>query len=361
MPLNIGGTIMEKRKEKAWTQEQLAHAVGVSTAAVSKWETGATYPDITLLSPIARALNTTVDELLSYRNELSADEVGELTKKAMSIYESQGFDAGWAFCQKQMQEYPNSIPLKFQLGNLFSSFMLLKPGIDKQEMLAYYRCAADTYEEVLSSGHPNYNYMATVILVGYYSMLNELDRAEELLEGLPKAKVDPDLLYPSIYVLRGKQDEAMKLIQENIRRYVPRISQLLSVLCAHYREHGKADEAYAVAKINYGMTKLFGIREEVAYPDLIKILASQGSVQSALDYFEAYVQSVLELSYDYSGNPVFNRLDEEPKDPSYIRKVLAQSILMDREYGPLKEEPRYIRAIGKLQAVVDVPTHTFRK
>ena len=71
MTLRVGELIMKKRKAKAWTQEQLALAVGVSAAAASKWETGATYPDITLLSPLARALNTMVDELLSYRNELS--------------------------------------------------------------------------------------------------------------------------------------------------------------------------------------------------------------------------------------------------------------------------------------------------
>ena len=68
MTLRVGEVIMKKRKAKAWTQEQLALAVGVSAAAAS---TGATYPDITLLSPLARALNTMVDELLSYRNELS--------------------------------------------------------------------------------------------------------------------------------------------------------------------------------------------------------------------------------------------------------------------------------------------------
>ena len=351
MPLPIGGTIMAKRKEKSWTQEQLAHAVGVSAAAVSKWETGATYPDITLLSPIARALHTTVDELLSYQNELSAEDVGELAKKAASIYESKGFDAGWEFCQKQMREYPNSIPLKFQLGNLFQSFMLLKPGLGKQEMLAYYRRAADIYEEVLSGGNPNYNYIATVILIGYYAMLQELDRAEELLEGLPKAKVDPDFLFPSIYALRGKNDEAMKLTQENIRRYVPRISQSLSVLCAYSREYGEWEDACAIAGINCEMEKLFDIYDGLAYPDMIKVLASKGEVQKALDVFEVYVQNILELSYDYSGHPVFNRLDPEPKDPSYIRKVLAQSILMDQEYAILKEEPRYIRAVAKLRKI----------
>ena len=361
MTLNIGEIIIAKRKEKLWTQEQLANAVGVSTPAVSKWETGITYPDITLLSPIARALNTTVDELLSYQNELSSDDVSELKKKAGSIYESEGFDAGWSFCQKMLQEYPNSISLKFHLGSLFQSFMLLKPGISQQEKQTYYRRAVDIYEEVLSSRHPKYNFIATVILVGYYSMLNELDRAEELLEGLPKAKVDLDLLYPSIYALRGKHDEAKKLTQENIRRYVPRVSQALGVLCSYAREHEDMDTAYTLAKINFKMTKLFGIGEEITYPDMIKILAFQGDKQNALNYLEAYVQSILELSYDYSNNPVFNRLTEQPSDTSYIKKLLAHSILADQEYTPLKDEPRYLQVVSRLHEAVDVPTHTFSK
>ncbi len=359
MELNIGEVIMTKRKEKAWTQEQLANAVGVSTPAVSKWETGATYPDITLLSPIARALNTTVDELLSYQNELSPDDISEFTKKASGIYESKGFDSGWNYCQNLLQEYPNSIPLKFYLGNLFQNFMLMKPDIQKQEMQSYYRQAANIYEEVLSSGYQKFTYHATLILVGFYSMLNELDRAEELLDSLPKVKVEPELLYPSIYALRGKNDEAMKLTQENIRRYVPRVSQGLGILCAFAREHEDMDTAYTLAKINFEMTKLFAIREEIAYPDMIKILAEQGNKQDALNYLEAYAQSILELSYDYSKNPIFNRLIEEPKDTSYIKKILAQSILMDREYVPLKDEPRYIQIVSELREIIEAQAHTF--
>lgn len=361
MELSIGEVITAKRKEKSWTQEQLANAVGVSTPAISKWETGTTYPDITLLSPIARALNTTVDELLSYQNELSSDDVSELTKKAAKTYEKEGFESGWNYCKSLLQEYPNSIPLKFYLGNLFQSFMLMKPDIGQQEIQSYYRQSANIYEEVLSSGHPKFSYHATIILIGFYAMLNELDRAQELLDGLPKAKVDPDLFYPSIHALRGEHDRAMKLTQENIRRYVPRISQSLGVLCAYAREHEDMDTAYALAKTNFEMTKLFGIKEEIAYPDMIKILTSRGDKQNALNYLEAYAESILELSYDYSNNPVFNRLPEEPKDTSYIKKILAQSILIDKEYASLKDEPRYIKTVEKLHKITEAPTNTFRE
>lgn len=53
------------RKEKEWTQEELAEKLGVSPQAVSKWENGISCPDIMLLPVIARLFDTTADELLS--------------------------------------------------------------------------------------------------------------------------------------------------------------------------------------------------------------------------------------------------------------------------------------------------------
>jgi DNA-binding XRE family transcriptional regulator len=44
--LNLGKSIIQKRKEKGITQEKLAEYMGVSKAAVSKWESGQSYPDI---------------------------------------------------------------------------------------------------------------------------------------------------------------------------------------------------------------------------------------------------------------------------------------------------------------------------
>ena len=67
--LNIGSNIAALRKEKGLTQEQLASIIGVSAPAVSKWETGNSYPDITLLCPLARDLGTHVDTLLQFEDQ----------------------------------------------------------------------------------------------------------------------------------------------------------------------------------------------------------------------------------------------------------------------------------------------------
>lgn len=53
------------RKQCGFTQEQLADSFGVTTQAVSKWETGASYPDIELLPKIAAFFGITLDDLLN--------------------------------------------------------------------------------------------------------------------------------------------------------------------------------------------------------------------------------------------------------------------------------------------------------
>ena len=62
----VTGTVIRKlRENKKLTQEELAKSIHVSGKAVSKWETGQGFPDISLLEPLAKALGISVIELLS--------------------------------------------------------------------------------------------------------------------------------------------------------------------------------------------------------------------------------------------------------------------------------------------------------
>ena len=62
--MNLGKTILELRKKKNVTQEDLASDLGVTAAAVSKWENGYTLPDVLMLCALADYFNVSADELL---------------------------------------------------------------------------------------------------------------------------------------------------------------------------------------------------------------------------------------------------------------------------------------------------------
>ena len=63
-PMNVGKKISALRNEKGLTQSDLATYLNVSNKAVSKWETGQGYPDITHFPKLASLFNVTIDYIM---------------------------------------------------------------------------------------------------------------------------------------------------------------------------------------------------------------------------------------------------------------------------------------------------------
>lgn len=90
----FGMFVAELRKEKGFTQKELAARLMISDKAVSKWETGQSCPDISLLVPLAEVLNVTVTELLECRRLQSAETINAtqaeaLVQKTISMSENE--------------------------------------------------------------------------------------------------------------------------------------------------------------------------------------------------------------------------------------------------------------------------------
>ena len=83
--MQIGEKIKNYRKTAGLTQEQVADYLDVSTPAVNKWEKGNTYPDISLLPAIARLLKIDMNELFSFREELTEKEIGQFVNELSEV------------------------------------------------------------------------------------------------------------------------------------------------------------------------------------------------------------------------------------------------------------------------------------
>ena len=72
----LGNFISGERKTLGLTQKDLAVRLHVTDKAVSKWERGLSYPDVTLLEPLAQELDLTVEELMACRRQAVAEQKG---------------------------------------------------------------------------------------------------------------------------------------------------------------------------------------------------------------------------------------------------------------------------------------------
>jgi len=76
----IGKFIVECRKEKNLTQEQLAEKVGVSSKSVSRWENGRTMPDYTIIEDLTKILDISINDFF-YGERISASEVESISEE----------------------------------------------------------------------------------------------------------------------------------------------------------------------------------------------------------------------------------------------------------------------------------------
>ncbi len=81
--LETGKRIQHLRKSYGWTQKALAEKLNVTDRSVSKWERGLNFPDMSMLEPLAKALDTTVVHLLGIENVPEEEKVEAVTEIAV--------------------------------------------------------------------------------------------------------------------------------------------------------------------------------------------------------------------------------------------------------------------------------------
>ncbi len=114
MKLKIGENIKRLRRSHNITQEQLAEILNVSCAAVSKWETGDTYPDITLIFPLSHYFGISVDELMGYDALIIENEISQLLKKYFKLQQDfKHKEASDLICEAR-KKYPQDYKIMHQ-------------------------------------------------------------------------------------------------------------------------------------------------------------------------------------------------------------------------------------------------------
>ena len=104
---NIGKRIKELRRKRDLTQEKLADYLGVTYQSVSKWETGVTFPDLSLIVPLARVLGVSTDELLGAREDGS--RLKELEDSYMDTFKTGDMDERIRVTKSAVEEYPDNM------------------------------------------------------------------------------------------------------------------------------------------------------------------------------------------------------------------------------------------------------------
>lgn len=113
---HIGLKIKSLRKKKDLTQEKLAEYLGVSFQAVSKWETGAASPDLSMIVPLARLLSCSTDELFGLVDSSDDPRKDELRTLYRETQQTGDLKARYDISSTAVKEYPAEFEFLYWLG-----------------------------------------------------------------------------------------------------------------------------------------------------------------------------------------------------------------------------------------------------
>ncbi len=177
----LGEKLRALRKGKDLTQEQLSERLGVSFQAISKWENGTSYPDITILPSLANFFGVTTDELLGV-DILRTDEKIEAYQKQMNaLYAEWKLAEMVTLCRRACAEFPGSDILRYRLAwALGQAQNVIRT---KEENLTE---AIQITESILeTSKDTNLRLMATSQLVYFWHWLGNNENAVKYANALP--------------------------------------------------------------------------------------------------------------------------------------------------------------------------------
>lgn len=349
----MGDTIQALRKKRGLTQEQLATKVGVSAGAVSKWETGGSSPDLFLLSPLARALDTTPDELLSFRKELPEEELTRIKEELQDLYLFSSYEAGEAAAGHYIKEYPNSGRLKLMAAGLAQMYLGVKEGMTEEEAEMMLRQALALLQDAAEDCQDEYRQEALYISVGIHMRLGQPEAAEDLLKKLPpKRSADPMNLYPAVLLQLGKYQQAAEQCEKQLLYHVTMASTMLATMARAANGEKREEDRMRYWKAMHELECMFHTGMGAGARGLALQGLANGQLEEAAHRFAEHADMVLSMGMDYRSNPFFGSITLEvgPSGQLEIRKRLLQSLLEEKDWKPLAGMEAYEAALTRIRA-----------
>lgn len=210
--MTVGESIRFHRKKQNLTQGRLAELLNVSVQAVSKWETDAGLPDVSLIVPLAGVLHITTDELLCNRDRRG--EVEALWRNALRTYGETSAEVH-AVTETALTEFPKDKTFLYRFA--VEESWLADRAADERERDRRLGSALWHIEQLLKLDETNE--VAKEMQVRLHAALGQYDRAVRLAylcENSDRALK---------YCLQGEalQQHREKLIQKKLRELVSEV------------------------------------------------------------------------------------------------------------------------------------------
>ena len=297
--MKINEMIRERHIAKKLTQEQMAGYLGVTAPAVNKWEKGTSYPDITLLPALARLLDTDLNTLLSFQEDLSDREIALFLNELSELSEKEGVET--------------------------------------------------LYVRALNSSDSAIQNQAKAMLISRYMGRKEYERAQELLNSLQEQDFfDKKQIQVNLLIELGKLGEAAKAAEEKLLSATNEIHATLMSLMEIAIKEDRIDDAEYIANVSKKGADLFDLWEYNSYVAHFQLYLVTKQRKKVLKILVSMLKS-LTHKWEINQSPLYRHIKTKEVDKTFgpkMQKTLIDSLRHD-------EDSAYWRENQELEKVLE--------
>ena len=297
--MKINEMIRERHIAKKLTQEQMTGYLGVTAPAVNKWEKGTSYPDITLLPALARLLDTDLNTLLSFQEDLSDREIALFLNELSELSEKEGVET--------------------------------------------------LYVRALNSSDSAIQNQAKAMLISRYMGRKEYERAQELLNSLPEQDFfDKKQIQVNLLIELGKLGEAAKAAEEKLLSATNEIHATLMSLMEIAIKEDRIDDAEYIANVSKKGADLFDLWEYNSYVAHFQLYLVTKQRKKVLKILVSMLKS-LTHKWEINQSPLYRHIKTKEVDKTFgpkMQKTLIDSLRHD-------EDSAYWRENQELEKVLE--------
>lgn len=342
--MSLGKVIRKYRKNRNLTQEEMAGRLGVTASAVNKWENENSYPDITLLAPIARLLNISLDTLLSFREDLTTEEINEIVCEADSKLKEESYDEAFLWAKKKLEQYPNCEELILNIAIIFDAQRIVQEVSNKEEYDDY---LCSLYVRVLDSDDETIRIRAADSLVGFYMRKKQYDKAEKYLEYFSIQNPERKRKQAQIYVETGRVKEAYKAYEELLFSDYQRVSMELHGMYMLALQDNDRKRAHRLVDKQKELARCFEMGKYYEISSGLELATLEKDIDSVVTIMEEMLSCIEQIG-DFRKSQLYEHMEFKEIREDYMAEVkenLLKCFCDEESFGFLKNDERWQRLV----------------
>ncbi|MFS0647234.1 helix-turn-helix domain-containing protein [Siminovitchia sp. 179-K 8D1 HS] len=353
------------RKKFGMTQGDVAAFMGVSSAAVSKWEQGLSYPDLSLLPRLATLFDITIDELLGYEPQLTSIRIMEFYRNFSKRLSEENFEVVQKDIESMLKEYYSCFPFLVRMAQLYLNHyfysknpqMVLERIVELCERVVVWSGDRQLIEEaqiIHASALLIMNKPQELLkLLGYevpiqFGVEKLIARAYAMLSNIEKVKETLQIsAFQHLFSMVSSEIDFLEYATDNQNLFDEMINRIEKMI-----------DLYNIEKLNIHVKLTFYYKASLGY-------MKQHRSTDAMRMLEHYCHTCKNISFPMNicGDEYFYTVDNwieknmkssssAPRDVQAIKTDLLKIIQDEPAFHPLHEEATFKAIVKNLQRIV---------